>query len=108
MLQYIIRRIFLAPLNKLRAGRAGGLTPLFKEWYMSEHDEDGQDQRTSPENGEKKTKYTLAGIPLQGVELFWMCVFGVGMLFISEVTNLPGNKIIYLGIGVAIYALFRR
>ena len=37
---------------------------------MSEHDEDGQDGQTPPEDGEKRIKYTLAGIPLQGVELF--------------------------------------
>ena len=75
---------------------------------MSEHDEDGPDGRTPPEDGEKRIKYTLAGIPLQGVELFWMVIFGVGMIFISEVTDLPGHKMIYMGIGVAIYALYRR
>ena len=75
---------------------------------MSKHDEDGQDGRTPPEDGEKRIKYTLAGIPLQGVELFWMVVFGLGMILISEVADLPGTKIIYMAIGVAIYALYRR
>ena len=75
---------------------------------MSEHDEDGQDGRTPPEDGKKKIKYTLAGIPLQGVELFWMVIFALGMILISVVADLPGNKIIYMGIGVAIYALYRR
>lgn len=75
---------------------------------MSKHDEDGQDELTPPEDGEKRTKYTLMGIPLEGVELFWMVIYGVGMILISEITDLPGNKLIYMGIGVAIYALFRR
>ncbi len=75
---------------------------------MSEHDEDGQDGPIPPEDEEKRIKYTLAGIPLQGVELFWMVLFGLGMIFLAEVTGLPGNKMIYMVIGVAIYALYRR
>ena len=75
---------------------------------MSEHDENGQDGQTPPEDGEKRIAYTLAGIPLHGVELFWMVIFGLGMILISVVADLPGNKIIYMGIGVAIYALYRR
>lgn len=75
---------------------------------MSKHDEDGQDELTPPEDGEKRIKYTLMGIPLEGVDLFWMVIYGVGMILISEITDLPGNKLIYMGIGVAIYALFRR
>ncbi|MDT8396862.1 MAG: hypothetical protein RRA32_10555 [bacterium] len=76
---------------------------------MSEQDQDRQDEQTPPGDGEKtKIHYTLMGIPLQGAELFWMVIFGMGMILISEVTDLPGNKMIYMGIGVAIYALFRR
>ena len=75
---------------------------------MPEHDEDGQNELTPLDDGEKKVKVTLMGIPLHGVELFWMVIFGVGMILISEVTDLPGNKMIYMAIGVTMYALFRR
>jgi hypothetical protein len=78
------------------------------EWYMPELDENGQDELTSPKDGEQKIRFTLMGIPLHGVELFWMVVYGAGMILISEVTDLPGNKMIYMAIGVAMYALFRR
>jgi hypothetical protein len=78
------------------------------EWNMPEQDEDEQDELTPPENGEQKTRFTLMGIPLHGVELFWMVIYGAGMILISEVTDLPGNKMIYMAIGVTMYALFRR
>ena len=78
------------------------------EWNMPEQDDDGQDELTPLEDGEQKTRFTLMGIPLHGVELFWMLVYGAGMILISEVTDLPGNKMIYMAIGVAMYALFRR
>ena len=75
---------------------------------MPELDENGQDELTSPKDGEQKIRFTLMGIPLHGVELFWMVIFGAGMILISEVTDLPGNKMIYMAIGVTMYALFRR
>ena len=75
---------------------------------MPEQDDDGQDELTPLEDGEQKIRFTLMGIPLHGVELFWMVVYGAGMILISEVTDLPGNKMIYMAIGVAMYALFRR
>jgi len=75
---------------------------------MPEQDDDGQDELTPLEDGKQKNRFTLMGIPLHGVELFWMVVYGAGMILISEVTDLPGNKMIYMAIGVVMYALFRR
>ena len=75
---------------------------------MPELDENGQDETTPPEKVEQKIRFTLMGIPLHGVELFWMVIFGAGMILISEVTDLPGSKMIYMAIGVTMYALFRR
>ncbi|MCJ7500540.1 hypothetical protein MUP29_09810 [bacterium] len=75
---------------------------------MPELDENGQDELTSPKDGEQKIRFTLMGIPLHGIELFWMVIYGAGMILISEVTDLPGSKMIYMAIGVTMYALFRR